>query len=74
MIIYQSEATCWTANVLRQNIETHISAGDQYAGEAEILRRWAATDDIPSGARLVGRDRDTGADIWDWEADAQHNG
>lgn len=68
MKVYQGECECWTDNVSEQNIQTHLAAGDQFAGEAEMLRRWKESEEIPRGAKWLRFDDKTGADVYEWEA------
>jgi hypothetical protein len=44
-----------TDNVAGHNVETHIAARDQWSTEAQVLREFAAADDVPSQILAAGR-------------------
>ena len=64
--IYQSESGCRTSRVRAQDIESQIKAGGPLAGEAEALRAWRESVEIPAGARLIRRNAKTGEDCYEW--------
>ena len=52
--IYVNECGTFTDHVLSQDIDNHILANDQHAGEASVLKAFLGSDGIPSWAQLVG--------------------
>jgi len=52
--IYVNACGTFTDHVLAQDVDNHILANDQHAGEASVLKSFLDSDGIPCWAQFAG--------------------